>query len=346
MDRTARSNGDTTRPTYGFEMLYGDSVTSTKAGLNCTSAGELELWSKLGAIVFTTASGAVAIGPGTSASGAGATAGLTGGAGAAGGNNVGGAATITGGAGAGTSAGGAAQLIGGAGGAGATGNGGAAVITGGAATSTNGTGGAVTVAGGLGTGSGNGGAVTITSGAAGATGVAGAISIVPGAATAGAGATVTITGGAGAGGTNAGGHVNLVPGAAVSTGTPGEVQVNGNGQLIPVNIPLIATDASRAVFIATRPMRLQAASSVFSTASTSGTWKVEKLTGTTAAGGGTALNSAAVALSGSANTVANATIDATVAQRTFATGDRLGIVIAGTMTNLVNGFITVFFQPT
>jgi len=261
------------------------------------------------------------------------------------GNTAGGAASVIGGAGSGTGAGGAVALTGGASGTGATGNGGAAAVTGGAASSTNGTGGAATITGGLGTGTGAGGAVNITSGAAGATGVAGAIAIAVGAATAGNGSSVTLTGGNGAGGTNAGGDVNLVPGAAVSTGNPGAVKVAGDSNLILMNFYPSATEASRAIAVCTRPMRLKTASSAFATASSSGTWKVEKLTGTTAAGGGTALNSSAVALSGSANTVANATIDGTVAQRTFAVGDRVGLVIAGTMTNLVGGVITLGFEP-
>jgi hypothetical protein len=156
---------------------------------------------------------------------------------------------------------------------------------------------------------------------------------------------VTITGGNGAGGTASGGNVNLVPGTAVSTGTPGEVQVNGNSGLMNIPVAFTATDATRHVFICTRAMRLKACSSVFTTASTSGTWTVEKLTGTTAPGSGTALLTGTVALSGSANTVANGTLIGTVASLTFAAGDRVSIVIAGTMTNLVGGIGTITLTP-
>lgn len=258
--------------------------------------------------------------------------------------NAGGASSVTGGTPGATGIGGAALITGGIGGA-TSGTGGDAKLTGGAATAGNAVGGAATVTGGAGQGSGAGGAVTITSGAAGATGVAGAVNIAVGAATAGAGSTVTITGGNGAGGTAAGGNVNIVPGTAVSTGIPGEWQVNGNSGLSHVALSFSATDASRAVFICTRPMRLKACSSMFTTASTSGTWTVEKLTGTTAAGSGTALLTGTVALSGSANTVANGTLIATVASLTFAAGDRVSIVIAGTMTNLVGAIGTITLTP-
>lgn len=156
----------------------------------------------------------------------------------------------------------------------------------------------------------------------------------------------TISGGNGAGGTNGGGNVNLVPGTAVSTGTPGEVQVNGNSQLIPINIAFTATDATRRVFIATRPMRIKAVSSEFTTASSSGTWTVEKTPSGTAPGSGTVLLSAVIALSGTANTPANGTVLSTIATITLAAGDSISIVVAGTMTNLVGGVGTIMMTPT
>lgn len=338
--RTARTNGETNRLTFQANALAADSATVktaiSKSGFHINSSGQPEIYDTAGTKQFTIATTGIT---------AGSTPFATIGASPASATSDGGALSFTGGIGGATSGnGGAVSMVGGAGTAGNA-TGGAASQTGGAGQG-SGAGGAATMVGGAGGATGAGGAITLTSGAGGATsGAAGAINIAVGSATSGNGASITITGGNGAGGTNSGGHVNLVPGAAVSTGTPGEIRVNGDGNLIYVNIPLTATDATRSVWIATRAVRLNTASSVFSTASTSGTWKVEKCTGTTAAGSGTALNSSAVNLSGSANTVANATIDGTVAQRTFAAGDRLSIVIAGTMTNLVNGFITVGLAP-
>lgn len=100
-----------------------------------------------------------------------------------------------------------------------------------------------------------------------------------------------------------------------------------------VNVSLTATDATRTVYVATYPCKLTYVNRVFSTASTSGTLTLEKCTGTTAPGSGTALLTATVALSGTANTTVAGTPVATTAVN-MAVGDRLGIVIAGTMTSL------------
>lgn len=326
----------------GAVSLKGAAGQGGAAGGAAVIAGGAGQGTGAGAIVTITggASGGGATGNGGAVS-------LTGGA-AASTNGTGGAASQVGGAGTGTGAGGASIMTGGASGTGATGNGGASGITGGAALSTNGVGGAVSLIGGLGTGTQAGGAVTITSGAAGATGVAGAINIAVGAATTGAGSSVTVTGGNGAGGTAAGGNVNLVPGAAVSTGAPGSLQVNGDPDLIPVTLNSIGVleVVTRVVHVCTRPMRLTAFSAAFATASTSGTVMVEKLTGTTAPGSGTTLLTGTVSLGGTANTVVNGTLIGTVASLTFAVGDRVGFVFAGTMTNLVGASCTAYFTPT
>lgn len=193
---------------------------------------------------------------------------------------------------------------------------------------------------------GTGGALTINSGAGGSSsGSAGAIAIAPGTATSGAGATTTISGGNGAGGTSAGGSINLVPGTAVSTGVPGEIQVNGNSATMFESDTLTATDATRTLIVMQRACRLKSVSSVFTTASSSGAFTLEKATGTTAPGSGTVLLTGTVTLAGSANTVASGTPIATVASLTFAAGDRLNIVISGTMTNLVGQRLTVGFTP-
>lgn len=275
--------------------------------------------------------------------------------------NAGGPITLTGGTPGVTGVGGAITLTGGAGGA-TSGNGGAVSTVGGAGTNGNGVGGSNASTGGAGQGSGAGGAasliggaggatgaggaITITSGAGGGTsGAAGAVNIAVGSATSANGSSVTITAGNGAGGTNAGGHVNLVPGTAVSTGIPGEFRVNGDANMIHVTDSLSATDASRAIYVATRAMILKSVKEFHSTASTSGTLTVEKLTGTTAAGSGTALLTGTISLAGTANTVLSGTLISTIASLTFAAGDRLGVVIAGTMTNLANCKVVCGFAP-
>jgi collagen type VII alpha len=340
------SGSSSTLPITGLAAAQGGTAsltggTSSTAG---NAGGAASLTGGTPGVTGVGGAATVTAGAGGATSGNGGVASLIGGAGTNG-NATGGVANVTGGAGQGTGSGGATNVTGGASGAGATGNGGAASVTGGAATSTNGTGGAASLIGGLGTGTGAGGAITITSGAAGATGVAGAINIAVGAATSGNGSAITITGGNGAGGTNAGGNVNLVGGTAVSTGTPGEVQVNGDSGLIQISEALTATDATRTVFIATRACRFKGVKAVFSTASTSGTLQVEKCTGTTAPGSGTSLLTGTVSLSGTANTVVSGTLIATVASLTLAAGDRLSIVIAGTMTNLAGGRVTLSVAP-
>jgi len=119
---------------------------------------------------------------------------ITGIAGSAG---AGGAVPIAGGAGDLTNVGGVASVTGGASGPGATGNGGATSVTGGAALSTNGSGGAGSVVGGVATGTGTGGAISITGGAsAGASGTGGDVNIAAGAAAGGTVGAVNVAGSA------------------------------------------------------------------------------------------------------------------------------------------------------
>jgi len=119
---------------------------------------------------------------------------------------------------------------------------------------------------------------------------------------------------------------------------------DGLGQGIDFTVPLTATDATRTIFIANRAMRLKAVSRIFSTASTSGTVTVTKDTGTAAPGAGTALLTGTLALSGTANTVVNGTLISTTSSLQLAAGDRIAIVIAGTMTNLAGGILTLSLE--
>lgn len=83
-------------------------------------------------------------------------------------------------------------------------------------------------------------------------------------------------------------------------------------------------------------------SCVWSTASTTGTVTVEKATGTTAPGSGTALLTAPLATSTTANTVANGTMIANINTATLAPGDRVNLVFAGNETNLVDLGVIVY----
>lgn len=123
------------------------------------------------------------------------------------------------------------------------------------------------------------------------------------------------------------------------------IELNGSNFNVEVNLTSIGVleVVTRTMFVCRRPMRFRAVSLSFGTASTSGTMTVEKLTGTTAAGSGTALLTATMSMAGAANTVVNGTLISTDASLLFAAGDRVGFVFAGTMTNLVGFVATAYF---
>ena len=145
----------------------------------------------------------------------------------------------------------------------------------------------------------------------------------------------------------AGGNVNLYGSPRYgTTGVPGEVQFNGNSAVTHAITTIVAADVSKHIFICTRAMRLKTASVVFTVAGgAAAAVTVEKLTGTQAAGAGTALLTAVMILTGAANTVVNGTPIATVASISFAAGDRIGVVLSGTLTGLAGGVVTIGLTP-
>jgi hypothetical protein len=315
-------------PIAGLAAAQGGAVTVT-GGASSTSADAGGAARLAGGVPGATGVGGAASvtgGVGGTTSGAGGVASLVGGAGTL--NANGGQSQVTGGAGQGTGTGGAVVATGGGSGAGATGAGGAFTAAGGAANSTNGAGGAASVTGGAGMGTGNGGAASLVGGAAGATGTGGAVAITAGSPTAGNGSAVTITASAGAGGTNAGGSVNVVPGAAVSTGAPGQFQVNGDGGIICGTYYFTGTPAAttQVFFIATRPMYIVEASEIHAVAAGgTSTLGVIHDTSTNAPGAGTDIMGTDFNLNATANTVQNTGLSATVATKTLAAGDRLSV---------------------
>ena len=155
-----------TLPIAGLASTTGGSVSVT-GGASSTSGTAGATASLVGGVGGATGAGGAALvtgGVSGATSGVGGAATITGGAaGSSAGNAIGGAASLTGGIGKGSSAGGAASVVGGL--AGATGVGGAIAIAGGAGGLTSGAGGAVVVAGGSGTTNSDGGAVSIRGGA-------------------------------------------------------------------------------------------------------------------------------------------------------------------------------------
>lgn len=106
----------------------------------------------------------------------------------------------------------------------------------------------------------------------------------------------------------------------------------------------LSTDTTRNIFIADAAYLVTAVREVHGTASSSGTLNIEKLTGTTAAGSGTAMLTGTISLAGTANTVLSGTLTATTATLTLAAGDRIGGVLAGTLTNLAGCVVVLTMQ--
>jgi hypothetical protein len=103
-----------------------------------------------------------------------------------------------------------------------------------------------------------------------------------------------------------------------------------------------STPANQTYLIADAAMELVGVQEIHSVAGGSGaTLTVEKLTGTTAPGSGTALTGAAD-LTGTANTMQTISLTGTAAQVLFAKGDRAGVRLAGTLTSLQGAFILIF----
>src|SRR5882672_1443428 len=118
----------------------------------------------------------------------------------------------------------------------------------------------------------------------------------------------------------------------------------GSNKVMPyetVNVALSATSVSQGIFIAPN-------FSVSGTAGGSGAaLTIEHLTGTQAAGAGTALLTATIPLTGTANTVLYGTLSTTVtaAQGTISPGDRIGVILSGTLTGLANCILQVSVVP-
>lgn len=110
-----------------------------------------------------------------------------------------------------------------------------------------------------------------------------------------------------------------------------------------ITVPLVAGTTSQSIFVCDAAYKLLSVKEVHGVASTSGTLMVEKCTGTTAPGSGTAALTGTVSLAGTANTVVSGTLNTDTSIQ-FAAGDRISIKIAGTMTNLAGGVLTLTYQ--
>ena len=98
-------------------------------------------------------------------------------------------------------------------------------------------------------------------------------------------------------------------------------------------------------FIANRAYQVVAVRATWSHVGGSGAAAtVEKLTGTTAPGSGTAMLTAAFDLTGTANTVGSGTLSATASDLQLAAGNRLGVKLSGTLTALTGLNVTVYLK--
>jgi hypothetical protein len=127
-------------------------------------------------------------------------------------------------------------------------------------------------------------------------------------------------------------------------------QATANGLKIDaterVNVSgLSATSATQTIFIADIPMTVTGIQVVYGVTSSSGTLQLSKDTGITAPGAGTSLLSATVNLAGTANTVIAGALVTTSAVN-MAAGDRLALVLGGTLTGLANGQVIVTLKRT
>lgn len=115
-------------------------------------------------------------------------------------------------------------------------------------------------------------------------------------------------------------------------------------QTLPIFVTLNALSVSSSLFVADAAYQIISCKAVWGVAGgLAAVLNVEKLTGTTAPGSGTALLSSNIDLTATANTVVSGTLTAVTADLQLAAGDRIGVKLGGTLTGLVgcNLVITV-----
>lgn len=122
-----------------------------------------------------------------------------------------------------------------------------------------------------------------------------------------------------------------------------------NGVIVPqtivVNAVLGALSVSTSVFTADAAYQVVSMTAVWGVVGGAGAvLGVEKLTGTTAPGSGTALLTGNLDLTATANTVTSGTLTGTIPSLQLASGNRLGVVLGGTLIGLVGCNVTVILK--
>ncbi len=115
--------------------------------------------------------------------------------------------------------------------------------------------------------------------------------------------------------------------------------------LLPVTVVLNALSVSNAIFIADRAYQIISVSAVWGVAGgAAALLQIEKLTGTTAPGSGTALLSSGIDLTTTANTVATGALTETATDLLLASGNRIGVKLTGVLTGLVGCSVALLLK--
>lgn len=141
-------------------------------------------------------------------------------------------------------------------------------------------------------------------------------------------------------------------GAVIDSKAPSGGTAAGNIVILPVYetvqvTGLAATSTSLTAFVndtLSGQYTLAGVTATFGTTSTSGTLQVEVATGTQATGSGTNQLTGTVSLSGTANTPVNGTLVATASKTTIVAGARINLILAGTLTGLANGCVSLVLE--
>lgn len=117
-----------------------------------------------------------------------------------------------------------------------------------------------------------------------------------------------------------------------------------------LSFPFLGTAGATAanydqVWTCRHPMEILRVMECHSTASTSGTVQLEKLTGVQAPGAGTTILVTPISTAGAANTVITQETSALTPARQFRENDRLAFIDAGNLANLVGLHVTLYCKP-
>lgn len=116
----------------------------------------------------------------------------------------------------------------------------------------------------------------------------------------------------------------------------------GGAYTVTVN-NLGASSTSQTAFVADANYIFTAVTETHGTASSSGTLQVEKATGTQAIAAGTNMLTGTISLAGTANTPLAGTLVTTASTVAIAAGNRVNLIIGGTMTSYANGSVVLTF---